>query len=417
MQKQVVSGDEVESILWNGGGAKEGALARLVELVKAERSQGVEAEAFVRLVERGTQCIDVRSPGEFLRGHVPGATNVPLFDNAERAAVGTCYKHSGRAAAMALGMAKVSKKKEALWEALEAAAATGVACVYCWRGGLRSGAVAWLLRRRGTEVHCLAGGYKGFRRWVRGVVGDCVEASRREDDRIDLALGGDEEKSDEEIDCSRKPDPPVVIVAGRTGVGKTRVLRALRERGRQILDLEGLANHRGSAFGWVSEQPSTEAFENEVAMAWRRLDPTQPVFVEDEETHVGTCSVPKGLYAKMRDAELVGRLVASLDQRVRVLVDDYADEDPAALARRVEATTTRISKRLGGDRTKQALALVEAGDKKNFTRLLLAAYYDKLYDAHLAKRPRAVVDVQVPEADPYDADETARRFLEALNLL
>lgn len=427
--------DAVERILQSGGATGD-ALSRLVELVRIERNAleaewEVDASAFVELVRSGLRCVDVRSPGEYERGHIPGALNVPLFDNEERALVGTCYKHSGREAAMALGMSKLALKGLDNFAAAARGDSSRV-CLHCWRGGLRSGAVAWLLRRRGVSVYCLTGGYKSFRRWVLSLFGGeeakTLRRARSEDDRLDKALDGDVEEQQTEAD-EAVPRYQIVVVAGRTGVGKTRVLHALRDCfGQQVLDLEAVARHRGSAFGFVADQPTNEAFENELAFEWTSFQSDRVVFIEDEEGHVGTCSLPKGLYDQMRHASLICRLVASVDQRVRVLLEDYAAEaerDPAAFAHRLCAATSRISKRLGADRSKQAVELAQSAEYSAFARLLLVAYYDKLYDAHLSKRRpdlqngAVVVDIEVIEnttagSPRYDAEATASALLEAV---
>lgn len=449
-----MSADEVFRVLSSRQSAENtrAALARLVDLVKSERSTQKEfeinAETFVSMVSKGYRCIDVRSPGEFAKGHIPGAENVPLFTDSERAAVGTCYKHSGREEAMALGMSKVAEKGlEDL--AIRAQGSADLVCVHCWRGGLRSGAVAWMLRRRGVKAYCLVGGYKSFRAWVRALFSVPEKKQQRHsddnDDRLDDALDGDQGDTDcsnsfSSSDLAETPrlEPPVVMVAGRTGVGKTRVLLALRDvKKQQVIDLEGLAKHRGSAFGgFVSdEQPSNEFFENQLALQWRALDPTRPVFIEDEEGHVGKCSVPPGLYEKMRKAPTVCRIVASIDTRVKVLLDDYASSKKSSqsggsssVSQREEeedddsellASTHRISKRLGGDRTKHAIDLLQSGDKRAFAEFLLLNYYDKLYDAHLDKRhvnqQTKFVDVPVPTQGDYDAVQVATNLLDYLS--
>ena len=431
-------GDAVERILREGGGGGGGdtgeALARLVELVRSEREAlreyEVSASEAVALVRDGMRCVDVRSPGEYARGHIPGAVNVPLFSDAERAAVGTCYKLSGREAAMALGMSKVwAKGLDSLASAAKGEATS--VCLHCWRGGLRSGAVAWLLRRRGVRVYCLVGGYKRFRAWVRGLFGSSDEARNErklqaDDDRLDAAFDDGTIPAD---DASTMPGwPRLVVVAGRTGVGKTRVLHALRDAGQQVLDLEGLARHRGSAFGFVEEQPKTEAFENALAFEWIAFDASKPVFVEDEDLHVGTCSVPRGLFDAMQTTPYVVRLLASVDTRVAILLSDYAlvvdnshqdeDENPA-FADRLRADTRKVAKRLGAEHTARALHLIETREYPALARLLLVAYYDKLYDAHLARKANASapVDVEVVVSrDAYDAAATAHTLLDKLNL-
>ena len=374
--------------------AKGPALAALAAAVKASRASfDVDAAAFVALVvDGGLRCVDVRSPGEFARGHVPGAVNVPLFDDAERAQVGTAYKRKGRAEAMSLGMSKLAKKGGlgalAARAAGDAAAGARV-CVHCWRGGLRSGAVAWLLRRRGFDAVVLRGGHRAYRAHLRSLWDP------------------------------RAPQPRLVVVGGRTGVGKTRALGALAAAGRQVLDLEALAKHRGSAFGWRAPQPTNEAYESLCGLAWRSLDPSRDVFVEDEEGHVGTALVPPPLYELMRLAPVVLKIECACETRVANLLEDYAEDaarDPGAFDGRLRDATRKVSKRLGGDRTAEALALLDARDLAGYARLLLERYYDKLYDKHLAARARtdaAVLDVDA--AHPFDARAVAAGLVAALD--
>jgi tRNA 2-selenouridine synthase len=209
--------------------------------------------------------------------------------------------------------------------------------------------------------------------------------------------------------------PRSVIVGGRTGVGKTRVLHALAQRGAQVLDLEGVAVHRGSSFGWKAEQPSNEAFENTLALLWRDFSTESPVFVEDEEGHVGACLVPPALYSRMAAAKLVVRVNSPIEARVNVLLDEYAHDaahDETAFRKRIEDATRRLSRRLGPDRVTEIVDHVHKGRYAEVARMLLG-YYDKLYDAHLAKRDgmdATVVDVFVT-GDALDADATASDVL------
>ena len=183
-------------------------------------------------------------------------------------------------------------------------------------------------------------------------------------------------------------NPRIVIVGGRTGSGKTRVLMALRSLGAQVLDLEGLASHRGSAFGWIGQrpQPSKEQYALNVAMAWRAFDPTRVVFVEDEGSSVGKVSVPPLLYAAMRRAPLIVKLMIPLEARLNMLVDDYAGEEAKAETEdwgpRMEDAIRRMGKRLGADTVRVLLEYLAAGDVRGVA-LMMLQYYDKLYDKHV----------------------------------
>ena len=278
-----LSADDIERALDSGPFATwaQPLAALAVAVAEAKPARVVSPAEFLRrCVDGGARCVDVRSPAEFARDAVPGAHSAPLFDDAERADVGKCYAKKGRDEAMRLGLAKLRKKGGLGALAERVAGEATVVGVYCWRGGLRSGSVAWLLARRNVDVFVLDGGYRAYRRHLRELF---------------------------------EEGPRVIVVGGRTGVGKTRVLRALAAKNHQVLDLEALAAHRGSAFGDLkgAAQPSNAAFETKCAWAWRALDATRDVFVEDEEGHVGRCLVPPALYARMRAAPRVVRVDTS----------------------------------------------------------------------------------------------------------
>ena len=436
-----MTGDDVERVLGapeKASSEMKGALAALITLVKAERSETsaeVSAEEFVAMVEEGTRCVDVRSPGEYEKGHVPGAVNVPLFNNEERAVVGTRYKRSGRDAAMREGMDFVAKKGIDELARRVRGDATKVV-IYCWRGGLRSGAVAWLLRRRQTETFCLVGGYRAFRRWARSqFLHDGLVVHPPEDDdffALDECVDGPNPPRKEEKGSGRRR---IIVLAGRTGVGKTRVLEALAKQGEQIIDLEAVARHRGSAFGYVADQPSNEDFENTLAFQWHRLDERR-VWIEDEEGHVGKCLVPFALYDRMQSASLVVRIAAPISVRVDLLVSDYTCDDDDSLIDRLIETTARIEKRLGNERCREAIRLLTEAKEKDqrrrnfnaFANLMLTHYYDKLYDKHLTKRVAVysdsctVLDIDActtsgdesSSSSSFDAEKTATAALEAI---
>ena len=333
-----------------------------------------------RFLERSRTwpVLDVRTPAEFEGGHVPGAHNLPLFSNEERARVGTAYQHEGRREAMLLGLDVVGPKMRGLVEQVDRIVDGRPACgkkdvlVHCWRGGMRSGSVAWLLEFFGYRVATLEGGYKAFRRRV-------LEAS---------ALPRD-----------------VVILAGPTGSGKTDVLTALGTLGEQTLDLEGLAHHKGSVFGGFGEraQPTQEQFENRLAMAWLDLDPTRRVWVEDESRRIGHRLVPRAILDQMAAAPAV-HLDVPADVRVRRLVETYGRFPATDL---IEATEV-IRKRLGGLRTQQATDAIRRGDLATACAILLG-YYDRCY-AHAAARRSPYPPLAV-SARTDDARAVAERIL------
>ena len=294
--------------------------------------------------------LDVRAPSEYSQGHIPGARNLPLFSDAERAAVGTTYKQQGRQEAIQLGLSLVGPRLAELGEALRRAhgESGGVLRLHCWRGGMRSESVAWLARQLALPVVVLEGGYKGFRRWV-------------------LAL--------------LEQPWPVHLLGGRTGTGKTDLLLALRELGVAVIDLEGLAHHRGSSFGGLGQppQPSTEHYENRLALALHRLRGTGPIWLEAESAQVGRCRIPAGLWRQMQQAPLL-EIQRPLEERLAQLVAVYGCHGQAAL----REATERIARRLGPQRTAAALEAIERCDWGTAAQHMLD-YYDRCYDHELTR--------------------------------
>ncbi|MCH9609705.1 MAG: tRNA 2-selenouridine synthase [Chlamydiales bacterium] len=231
--------------------------------------------------------IDVRTPAEFAKGHIPNAINLPLFSDEERAKVGTCYKQVGQKEAFVMGLefagpklAQFVKKAEE-WK--------GELSIYCWRGGMRSKAMVWLLKMAGLECEQVEGGYKAFRKWVLKILERPYQFK---------------------------------VVTGLTGSGKTEYLHHLEKEGEQVLDLEKLANHYGSTFGMLGQppQPSNEQFENLIATTLAQFE--GPVFVEDESRMIGGCKVPDGVYTSMKRGERVV-LKCPREERVNRLVKVY----------------------------------------------------------------------------------------------
>lgn len=307
----------------------------------------VEVEAF--LAGAGPM-LDVRSPAEFAQGHIPGACNLPLFDDAGRAEVGTTYKQQGRQAAVLCGLALVGPRLEAMAAALaeRAAASPGQPLrLLCWRGGMRSASLAWLAGQLDLPVLLLEGGYKAYRRWV-------------------LAL-------------FERPWP-LRLLGGRTGTGKTDLLLALADRGVAVVDLEGLAHHRGSSFGALGmpPQPSSEHYENRLAMALRALAGAEEIWLEAESVQVGRCRIPIGLWRQMKAAPAL-EVQRPLAPRLAQLVRIYGVQDPEQLAE----ATRRIARRLGPQRTAVALEAIAAADWTAACRQMLE-YYDRCYDHDLS---------------------------------
>jgi tRNA 2-selenouridine synthase len=293
--------------------------------------------------------LDVRTPAEFSHGHMPGAFNMPLFSDAERAQVGTTYKQVGREAAILQGFELTGAKWAGfIRQALEIAPHKKVA-VHCWRGGMRSGAIAWALDLYGFGVYLVEGGYKAYRRWVQHQFG--VARDLR-------------------------------VIGGMTGSGKTRILHALQAKGEQIVDLEDLAQHQGSAYGTLNRliQPSQEQFENNLAEVLYRLDDSRRVWVEDESIAIGKCLVPRLFWDQMQAAALFDLQVPA-EMRVAALVQEYGHLDKEFLV----SCTERIRKRLGTEQAKYAIAAIREDNMAEFIRLLLV-YYDKTYRRALNSR-------------------------------
>ncbi|MGB3615483.1 MAG: tRNA 2-selenouridine(34) synthase MnmH [Elainellaceae cyanobacterium] len=314
--------------------------------------------------------LDVRSPGEYDQGHLPGARSLPLFSNDERAQVGTCYKQWGREAAVELGLELVGPNLVTLVRQVKAwstdADSNGVVRVHCWRGGMRSSSVAWLLETAGLSPVVLEGGYKAFRRWV------CATLSEKK---------------------------PIVSLGGMTGTGKTQVLTALAAQGEQVLDLEGLAHHRGSSYGSLGlpPQPSNEQFENRIAMVWHQFTPHRPIWIEAESRRIGSCRVPDELFQPMLEASVL-QITRSPEERIALLADEYGEADPAELI----AATERIRKRLGGLRTQQAIDAIQQGDLSTAIALVLW-YYDKTYRYDLEQRQVPIREIDVTGLDAEQA--------------
>ncbi len=296
------------------------------------------------LAERNARVVlDVRSPGEYEHGHIPDATSFPLFSDAERAEVGTMYKQVGKEEAMELGLRIVGPKMEGFVIAAKALAPNRRLAVHCWRGGQRSGSMAWLFRQAGFDVVALEGGYKAYRHHV--------------------------------LERLAKTNLKLVVLGGRTGSGKTKILHELHDLGEQIIDLEGIAHHKGSAFGFIGEapQPTVEQFENELFESILPLDPTRRVWVENESRSIGRIFVPDGFWAKMKFSTLVNVEIPDT-ARIENLLADYVLTDRTEL----ETAFQKIASKLGGLNLKTAIESLENNDFAAAARIALA-YYDKTY--------------------------------------
>lgn len=300
------------------------------------------------------EVIDVRSPSEYAEDHVPGAVNLPVLDDAERARVGTIYVQDSRFLARRIGAALVARNAAAHLEGYLADKGPGYRpLVYCWRGGQRSGSFASILAQIGWRVEVLEGGYRSYRRLVQAALYDT-------------------------------PFPaPLVVLDGNTGTAKTALLAHLAARGVQVIDLEGLANHRGSLFGArPGGQPGQKAFETELARAIGVLDPARPVVIEAESSKVGERVVPPALWQAMRTAPRI-EVRAALAERARYLARAYADitADPGAF----EAVLERLRPYQPAETIAEWGALFAAGAHQDLAARLMAEHYDPRYAKQRAR--------------------------------
>ncbi|MGE0569457.1 MAG: tRNA 2-selenouridine(34) synthase MnmH [Bacteroidia bacterium] len=299
--------------------------------------------------------IDVRTPNEFAKGHISGAINLPLFSDEERAIVGTLYKQKGRQEAILKGLEIVGPKLSRFILDIKSYTSDKKIFLYCWRGGMRSSSMAWLFDLYGFEPHLLVKGYKSYRNWVLETL---------------------------------KTKLNLLILGGRTGSSKSYVLREIQNLGEQVLDLEKLANHKGSAFGHLGEniQPSQEAFENLLATAINSLNKEKITLVEDESRLIGNKIIPETIWETMRSSKVL-YIDLPFEERVKHLLKDYGKFDSNLL----RASILKISKRMGPEQTKNCLSALEENDLKTVCEICLE-YYDKSYDFGLSKRENTSIE-------------------------
>ncbi len=297
--------------------------------------------------------VDVRSEKEFEDGHMRMAVNLPMLNNDERREVGIVYKQRGQMEAIKTGFRLVGPRFASIIEEAERIADGRELLVHCWRGGMRSSNFCQLIAMAKIKSFQLAGGYKAYR--------ERAMASYR----VPLRLHA---------------------IGGLTGSGKSDVLRALREKDEQIIDLEALARHKGSAFGglMMPPQPSTEQFQNDLFEELRQLDPSRPIWIEDESIAIGKIVLPYEFWKQMSAAPLFD---VSADKAVRLerLVREYGAADKAQFL----AAMQNITKKLGGQHFKAARERLEQGDMASTIDILLS-YYDKAYTHGLKKREQRI---------------------------
>lgn len=286
--------------------------------------------------------IDVRSEGEFEEGHISGAINIPLLNNEARAIVGTAYKKKGQAEAIREGFRLVGPRLAEIIQQTETIAAGKEILVHCWRGGMRSSNFCQFAGMAKVKSQVLKGGYKAYRQFA--------------------------------FEAFQQP-LQIILIGGCTGSGKSEVLRALKGQGEQIIDLETLAHHKGSAFGSLMQlpQPTTEQFHNNLFEEIFKLDISKPIWVEDESITIGKVFLPPDFWLRMKSSPIV-QMNVSKEVRVQRLVAEYGHADRGEF---LEAMT-KIVKRLGGQHFKAAKEKLLEGDMASTIEILLT-YYDKYY--------------------------------------
>ncbi|WP_320674460.1 tRNA 2-selenouridine(34) synthase MnmH [Prochlorococcus sp. MIT 1341] len=309
--------------------------------------------------------VDVRSPSEFSQGHYPGSINLPLFSDEERKEVGKTYKKAGREKAILLGLKYTGPKMERLASSLLKIARTeGITTkgnhpnqirIYCWRGGMRSSSMAWLAELIDLNPILLNGGYKSYRNWALEQFGKSFSLK---------------------------------LIGGRTGTGKTDLLIALEKQGEAVIDLEGVANHRGSSFGGfgLPKQPTSEQFENLLAEELQKCIDKQAtkIWLEDESANLGLCRIPHLLFQQMKKAPIL-EITRTEKERIEKLVEVYSHFGKHSL----EEATLRIARRLGPQRTSRAIASIHEEDWAEACKEIIN-YYDRCYDHQLDNAPSRI---------------------------
>lgn len=302
-------------------------------------------------LRKSVSILDARSEGEYIQSHVPGAINLPILNNKERKIIGTVYKEQGYQQAVLKGFELVGPRFHSIIkDALDLIPEKKI-LIYCWRGGMRSEILSWLLGMAGFEIFRLKGGYKVYRTYTYKTV---------RENRKFLTLGG------------------------KTGVGKTMLLKKMKEAGEQIIDLESLACHKGSSFGGIgmNSQPSVEQFENLLAEEIFKIHEDEIIWIENESRRIGKVVLASELYSAIVNAPLI-EIHKSLDQRVSHIKMEYASLPSEELI----AAVSRLQKKLGGLRTSESIDAIKNNQAELWINNLLQ-YYDKSYEYDLLKNQR-----------------------------
>ena len=318
--------------------------------------------------------IDVRSPAEYAHAHIPNALSLPLFNDEERAKVGTLYKQVSAENALIKGLEFVGPKMAGFVKQAIKWSPNRKLLIHCWRGGKRSGSMAWLMQMAGFDVVTLEDGYKNYRNFI----------------------------------LQRFENQPlkVILLGGKTGSGKTPILKELEKRGEQIIDLEGLANHKGSAFGWIGEeqQPSVEQFENNLYEVFRKINPEKRVWVENESRNIGSVSMPQGFWHQMKSAPLIHIEIPFFD-RVNHLVNVYTQTSKEDLI----ISFQKIASKLGTENLKKTIDWIERDDFETAAAMALK-YYDKTYMHGFENNTSP--KKHILEINQFDCEKSADKLIE-----
>lgn len=292
--------------------------------------------------------LDARSEGEFLQGHIPGAINLSILNNEERKIVGTIYKQQGSLSAVKEGFKLVGPRFYKIIELAESKFVNKQVLIYCWRGGMRSEIMAWLLSLSGFEIFRLKGGYKSYRNFTYEIV---------------------------------RKERKYIVLGGKTGIGKTKLLHRLQLSGEHILDLEALANHKGSTFGGIGQipQPSVEQFENLIAEKLIKIPLEKIIWIENESRKIGKIIIPEELYQQLLLCPII-EIMKSHQERIQNIKEEYASLPKEDLISAVK----RLQKKLGGLRTAEAIMSIQNNQHSLWIENVLQ-YYDKTYTYDLEK--------------------------------
>ena len=333
----------------------------------------LDIEDFIEL-SKSQPVLDVRSPGEFEHAHVPSAYSFPLFSDEERKIVGTTYKQVSRKDAIKIGLEYFGPNMRSMVEKAERIAEenkTNKLLVHCWRGGMRSAAIAWLLDLYGFEIYLLSGGYKAFRNWVLSYFDNSIS---------------------------------MMVLGGYTGSGKTEILHALESKGELIIDLEGIAGHKGSAFGnlGLPIQAGLEKVENNLAIHLKNtkleLEGSNKkwAWVEDESRRIGNINLPEAFFLQLKKSPFI-LLDVPFEIRLETILKNYGSFTQEQL----ENSILRIRKRMGDEQNRRAVQFLHENNLRDCFDILLQ-YYDKFYTKSIQMHNRIPIKLELTSFKPHD---------------